>query len=109
VEDINMDTPAIGPEAINMQDRLLKAAAPFQSAWQHAFFELPLAIVSETLRFAARRLQAQADFIAGLETCQTVPEVIDAQSRFVRTAVGDYGTETSRIIDDVRKSVAKAA
>jgi hypothetical protein len=104
-----MDSPALGPEARNIQDNFMKAAAPFQAAWQRLFLELPFAILAETLRFAARRLQAQSDFIAGLETCHTVPEVIDAQSRFVRTAVGDYGSETSKIISDMGKSVSEAA
>jgi hypothetical protein len=104
-----MDAQTVRPEARNIQDNLVNATAPFQAAWQRVFLELPFAIVSETLQFAARRLQAQSDFIAGLETCHTVPEVIDAQSRFVRTAVGDYGSETSRIISDVRSSVSKAA
>lgn len=109
MEDINMDAPTLGPEARNIQDNFTQAAAPFQSAWQRAFVELPFAAMAEALRFAARRLQAQGDFVAGLETCHTFPEVIDAQSRFVRAAVGDYGSETSKIIDDMRRTVAKAA
>jgi hypothetical protein len=109
VEDINMDAQALEHEARNAQDRLTKAAAPLQAAWQRLFLELPFAILCETMRFAARRLQAQSDFIAGLETCHSVPEVIDSQSRFVRSAVGDYGSETSKIINDVRDTVSKAA
>ncbi len=104
-----MDAPALGPEPHNIQDNLMQTAAPFQAAWQRAWFELPFAMFAEVLRFTARRLQAQSDFIAGLETCHTVPEVIDAQSHFVRTAVGDYGSETSKIINDMRKNLSKAA
>lgn len=104
-----MDAPAIGPKAGYMEESFVKAAAPFQIAWKRAWFDLPFTFASEALRFAAQRLQAQGDFLASLETCQTVPEVIDAQSRFVRTAVGDYGSETSKIIEDVRRSVSKAA
>jgi hypothetical protein len=109
VEDINMNAPSLGPEARNAQDNFVNATAPLQSAWQRAFFELPLAFFAEALRFAARRLEAQSDFFAGLETCQTLPDVIDAQSRFVRGAVGDYGSETSKIISDIRDTVSKAA
>jgi hypothetical protein len=104
-----MDAQTLRPEAKDVQDNLMKAAAPLQAAWQRIFLELPFSIATESLRFAARRLQAQSDFIAGLETCHTVPEVIDTQSRFVRAAVGDYGTETSKIISDVRDRVSKAA
>ncbi len=103
-----MDAPARGPEARNPQDSSLKAT-PFQGAWQAAFFELPFAFAAEVLRFSARRLQAQSDFLAGLETCHTVPEVMDAQSRFMRNAVGDYGSQTSKIIGDIRDTVSKAA
>jgi hypothetical protein len=104
-----MAAPVVGPEAKQVQDKFLTAVAPFQAAWRQAFFEIPFAFASGALKFAAQRLQAQSDFIASLKTCQSVPEVIDAQSRFVRIAVGDYGSETSKIIDDMRKSVSKAA
>lgn len=103
-----MNAPLPGPEARNAQDNSLNAP-PFQTTWQPAFFELPLAFAAEILRFAARRLEAQSDFFAGLETCRTVPEVMDAQSRFVRSAVGDYGSQTSKIINDIRDTVSKAA
>lgn len=104
-----MDAPALGPEARNVQDDFVKAAAPFQAAWQSTWFELPLATIAEILAFTARRFQAQSDFIAGLERCHSVPEVIDAQARFVRNAVGDYGSETTKIMSDMRKNVSKAA
>ncbi|MFZ0557685.1 MAG: hypothetical protein WAM55_00135 [Methylovirgula sp.] len=107
VEDI-MDAPVPGQDARNAQDSSMKAAA-FQTGWQSAAFELPLAFIAEILRFTARRLQAQSDFFAGLETCHTVPEVMDAQSRFVRSAVGDYGSQTSKIMTDIRDTVSKAA
>ncbi len=103
-----MNAPVPGLEARNAQDNSLNAPS-FQTAWQSALFDLPLAFAAEALRFAARRLAAQSDFFAGLETCHTVPEVMDAQSRFVRGAVGDYGSQTSKIIDDIRDTVSKAA
>jgi hypothetical protein len=103
-----MDAPTPRPEVRDAQESLLNAT-PFQSAWQSAFVELPFAFAAEVLRFTAQRLQAQSDFFAGLETCHTVPEVMDAQSRFVRNAVGDYGSQTSKIISDIRDTVSKAA
>lgn len=103
-----MDAPAIGFDAKDIQNTMLKAAGPFQAAWKHAF-ELPLALTSEALRFAALRFQAQSDFFASLEGCHTVSDVLEAQSQFVRNAVDDYGTETSKVMSDMRKSVSLAA
>lgn len=104
-----MDMPASVSAVRSLQEDLLKGTVPFQEAWQRSFFWLPLTFLAEALRFSARRLQAQSDFIAGLEACNSVPEVIEAQSRFVRAAVGDYGTQTSKIVDDMRKTVSQAA
>ena len=104
-----MSEHMMGQEATELQDNVLKAVAPFQAAWQKAFFDLPLTLFSETIRFAGQRLQAQGDFIASLRTCHTVPEAMEAQSRFVRATVDEYGVETSKIMEEVRTTVNKAA
>jgi hypothetical protein len=104
-----MDDQTIGSESAHVQEDMLKMAAPLQSAWHNACFDLPLAMLSEAIRFAGQRLQAQGEFLASLKTCRTVPEVLEAQSAFVRTAVDDYGAETSKIMEDVRTSVSKPA
>ncbi len=104
-----MNEHVMGQEAKQIQDDVLKAAVPFQAAWRKAFFDLPLGLFSETIRFAGQRLQAQGDFIASLRTCRTIPEVMDAQSRFVRETVDEYGAETGKIMEDVRATMSKAA
>lgn len=102
-----MDEHVTGPETAQIQQDVLKVAVPFQAAWRNAFFDLPLAVYSEAVRFAGQRLQAQGEFLASLRSCRTVPEVIEAQSRFVRTAVDEYGAETSKIMEDVRATMSK--
>lgn len=104
-----MDEQTMESETARVQEDVLKMAAPLQTAWRKACFDLPLAMFSEAMRFAGQRLQAQGEFLASLRTCQTVPEVMEAQSAFVRTAVDEYGVETSKIMDDVRSTMSKAA
>ncbi len=104
-----MDEHMTGQETTQIQEDVLKAAVPFQTAWRKAFFDLPLAVYSEAIRFAGQKLQAQGDFLASLRACRTVPEVMDAQSRFVRAAVDEYGAETSKIMEDVRTTMSKAS
>ena len=104
-----MDEQMMGQETTQIQRNVLEAAAPIQAAWRTAFFDLPLALLSETIRFSGQRLQAQGDFLAILRTCHTVPEVMDAQSRFMRATVDEYGAETSKIMEDVRTTMSKAA
>lgn len=98
-----------GFDMTHVQDEAAKATAPLQAAWRKAWFDLPLAMTAASLRFAGQRLQAQGDFIASLTTCRSVPEVMEAQSHFVRTTVNDYGAETSKIMNDVREKLNKAA
>ena len=92
-----------------IREEAMEMAAPLQAAWRKAYLELPLTILSESLRFFGQRLQAQGEFIASLTSCKTMPDVMEAQSQFMRTAVTDYGAETTKIMEDVRSSVSKAA
>ena len=104
-----MDELMMGREATQIQEDVFKAAVPLQTAWRKVFFDLPLTLLSETMRFAGQRLQAQGNFIGNLRTCHSVPEMMDAQSRFVRATVDEYGAETSKVMEDVRSTVSKAA
>lgn len=104
-----MNEHMMGHAATQIQDEVLKTAVPFQAAWQKAFVDLPLALFSETIRFAGQRLQAQGDFIASLRTCHSVPEMMEAQSHFVRATVDEYGAETNKIMENVRTTMSKAA
>jgi len=109
-----MDEQTIGQapqmqQAVQMQENVFKLSMPLQTAWRNAFFDLPLTVYADTMRFIGQRMQAHGDFFASLRSCHTVPEVIEAQSSFVRTAVDQYGAETSKIMGDVRASMSKAA
>lgn len=102
-----MDEQRFESEA--MQDNLLQLSPALRGSWHKFCYDLPLTVASEWLRFFGQRLQAQGEFLANLRTCQTVPEVMDVQSRFVRTAVDEYGAKTSKIMEDVRSTMSKAA
>lgn len=104
-----MDMHTMGSESGQAQEDILQTVAPLLAAWQKACFDLPLAVLAETLRFAGQRLQAHGDFLANLRSCRSVPDIVDAQSEFMRAAADDYGTQTGEIIDDIRLNVDRAA
>jgi hypothetical protein len=87
----------------------MKFNMPFPLLWKSAFLDIPLTLMSETLRFVGTRLQAQGEYLATLTSCRSVPEVVETQSEFVRKAVDDYGAETGRIMEDLRANISKAA
>jgi hypothetical protein len=87
----------------------VKFNAPFALLWKSTFLDIPLTLMSESLRFAGTRLQAQGEYLATLISCRSVPEIVETQSEFVRKAVDDYGAETGRIMEDLRTNISKAA
>jgi hypothetical protein len=87
----------------------LKFLQPFQTMWKSAFLEVPITVLSDSLRFAGARLQAQGDYFSSLLNCRSVPEIVETQSEFVRKSVDEYGAETSRIMEDLRANISKAA
>lgn len=104
-----MSEQIVGFSGMPSQDEALQMSAPLQTAWRKACVDLPLTVLSESLHFFGHRLEAQSQFIASLTSCKSMPEMIEVQSQFMRTAVNDYGTETSRIMHDVRSTMSKAA
>jgi hypothetical protein len=99
-----MDTSTIEREAKVARDDAMKLTAPLQTFWKMTFFDMPLAVASESMRFFGSRLQAHGDHLASLNSCRSVPEILDMQSHFVRHTVDVYGQETSKIIKDVRST-----
>ena len=87
----------------------MKFNMPFPQMWKSAFLDVPLTMMSKSLRFAGARLQAQGEYLATLISCRSVPEVVETQSEFVRKAVDDYGAEAGRIMEDLRTNISKAA
>ncbi|QAY94475.1 hypothetical protein CWB41_00905 [Methylovirgula ligni] len=100
-----METQAIGSEIHNAQNKFLAAASPFQEVWRQTLVEWPVVVASESLRFAAHRLRAHSDYFGKLQSCGSVPEIIEVHSSFVRGAFDDYGAEASKVIKDVTRNV----
>jgi hypothetical protein len=84
-------------------------ASALAALWSASLLHLPLTVATESLRFTARRLEAQADHIAMLNGCTNVPEFMEVQSQFMRKATDDYGVETGRIMEEVRAAMANKA
>lgn len=99
-----METQVIGSESQNAQNKFLAATAPFQDVWRQTWIEWPVAMASESLRFAAHRLRAHSDYFGKLQTCGSVPDFIEAHSTFVRGAFDDYGAEASKVIKDATRN-----
>jgi hypothetical protein len=105
-------TPTIGsyfdPKA-NTEHWTQLAQVPFATAWKAAFFDLPLAVLSQAMRFTAHRLEAQVDFLTTVNKCKTMPEIVEAQSQFIQKATGDLSVETGRFLEEVRAKMANQA
>lgn len=82
-----------------------KAAA---AAWRAAV-TLPATTLVETLRFASRRLEAQADLLSSLLACQDAGQALEAQSHFVRNAVTEYEREAEAMMSKVRAATPDQA
>jgi hypothetical protein len=94
-------------EARNVREETMRLGAPLQALWRATLFDVPLSVASETLRFFGGRLQAQGEHLASLNACRSVPEIIDANSQFVRGAMDAYGRGASKLMEDVRGTMGK--
>jgi hypothetical protein len=92
-----------------MSESGVKFHQPLQLMWKTTFLELPLTVISESLRFVGQRLEAQSQLFATLNRCHSVPEFIETQSEFSRKAFSDYGAGAGKILDSFRNTAAKAA
>ncbi|HVI27411.1 phasin family protein [Hansschlegelia sp.] len=77
-------------------------------AWRSAM-TLPALSFVEALRFASRRLEAQADFMTELLGCKTPAEALEKQSDFLSQTAKAYGTEAETITRKLRDGVAHEA
>lgn len=77
----------------------------------HAFtVDLPLRLTAETMRFASRRLQAQAEHLAALTRCGSLMDLVELQTTFVTQGVSDYRDEATTLSHDLQETAfAKAA
>lgn len=92
---------------MSITDSGTKFNAPFELLLTS--LKLPLTLISNCLRFAGARLNAQGEYLASLAACRTVPDVVEAQSEFVRKAISDYTSQAGRIVENVRTNMSKAA
>lgn len=81
------------------------AMTSFAGFWRSSALDLPLMLMSESLRFMGHRLQAQADHLASLTQCKSVAEAFESQASFAQTTMSDYMTETSTIMQEARSAM----
>jgi hypothetical protein len=80
--------------------------APLTSLCKTYFFGLPLAMTSETLRFAGHRLDEQARLFTKLSGCKTPSEVAEVQSDFFKEAVGDNRKQAGSFAHRAKEAVS---
>ncbi len=95
-----METQAISSEIQNVRNSFFSATAPLHDVWRQTWVAWPVALASESLRFAAHRLSAHRDFYGKIQSCGSAPEFFEAQSKFMRSAFDDYGAEATKVIND---------
>lgn len=81
------------------------AMTAYAAFWKSSTIDLPLALMSESLRFMSHRLQAQADHLASLTRCRTISDALETQATFARAAVSDYAAEAGTIMQEARSVV----
>jgi hypothetical protein len=78
---------------------------PIFATYKTYLVDLPLTVANEALRFAAHRLQEQAKLAQALTSCKSFAEVGEAQSQFIRAAIGDYRKEAGALVHRARDMV----
>jgi hypothetical protein len=68
--------------------------------WRAVAFGLPLRPTPEMMRFASRRLEAQAEHLSALGRCGSVKDAVNLQSAFLSQAVSDW-VEATTLSQDV--------
>lgn len=68
------------------------------------FFDLPMAMANETLRFAAHRLGEQAKLASAASSCKTPFELAETQSAFVRSTINDYQKKAEMFVHRVQET-----
>jgi len=74
---------------------------PFAAIWKKAFFDLPIALLSQSLRVSARRLEAELEYLDTVTYCKTMPEMVEAHSHLIQKTTSDIGQETSRFLQEM--------
>ncbi len=69
--------------------------------WELAM-SLPVNVTVEVLRFAGRRISAQADHLAEIARCKSFVEALNSQSAFFQSAASDYREEAEALMKEIR-------
>jgi hypothetical protein len=73
-------------------------------AWWGPAMSFPLAMTVEVLRFAARRMSAQADHLAEMAHCKNLADAFDSQSAFFQSAAKQYSQEAEVLMKEIREA-----
>ena len=100
-------TEPAGTEPTNGQTTnglFVLTSKPTVEAFKAYFFDLPMAMANEALRFAAHRLEEQAKLASAASSCKTPFELVEAQSAFVRGTVVDYQRKAEMFVYQTQKT-----
>ena len=93
------------PFAEAEEEAAVMLSEPIIATWKAYFFDMPLMVVRELLRFMAHRFEKQAALLSRLAASKTATETIEAQTAFLDTALGDYGNEARAIVHRGRRAL----
>ncbi|QPC44149.1 phasin family protein [Kaustia mangrovi] len=83
------------------------ATGPLPRLWKAMAIDMPMTLTAEGLRFAGKRLQAQAELFSQLAHCKSLSDAVDVQSHFVETAMSDYGAEATKVMEEAQDAISR--
>lgn len=95
-------TPSTNGPTIN--GLFVMTPKPPVEAFKTYFFDLPMAMANEALRFAAHRLEEQAKLASAVSSCKTPFELAETQSAFVRSTINDYQKKAEMFVHQAQSS-----
>lgn len=81
--------------------------AQLAASWR-SIATLPLAVAVEGLRFAGRRLLAQANHLSEMANCHSLAEAAEAQSSFTQETFNDYRMEADAMMTEIRTTLSSS-
>jgi len=86
---------------------MFASPAPFADVWKTMMIDVPMTMSAEVMRFAGRRLAAQAELCERLAKCGSMADAIDAQSEFVEAAIGDFSAESAKLAQESQAVITR--
>jgi hypothetical protein len=84
-------------------DDIAQKASEAFALWQPAM-GFPIAMTVEVLRFAGRRMLAQADHLAEIAHCKNFAEALNSQSAFFQNATNEYRAEAEVLMKEIQEA-----